>query len=315
MNYVEVLNADNNNSGDTIVDIGNRMILNQIFGFNYFISCYFNNTENISNFNKRFFPNISLISGTPWIWNRCHETNKYKNLLEFTKDKKTYKIDLSIGSSFYLDFDPSKASMNLNIWNNFDLIFCRDTLAYTLLSKVVDNVFLMPCSSFYVHHLMNSYEPVKEDLLIYQNIKTTLHKKKNSLTKDFHRVQYEFYEEKNPDVFVITKEDQDEFLKKYPKSKCKLIKSPIDIYAEISKYKNLLTPRVHSSIPALSYGLNVVNVPSDSRCLTAIGLGAEIHPEMKKYINYNDDLLVKFPLSFDFYLNRLKEELEKKGIK
>jgi len=310
MKYTELLTTNNSNPGDIISDMGARLILDDLYEHNYFVPCHYSDPEMIDDFRESFLPEVSAVVGTPWIWARAHQTPKYKCLEAFLKREDTIKIALSIGSCY--DFKFIKAQRcKTNLWNQFDLIVCRDIMAYEFLRKRCgDKVLFLPCTSSYLVKKMPEYIGDRDNLLIYQNLKTSLMSDKVRFRDDFYQSQFDFYNE-GADVMVVHEEDQIEFNKIFPGVECELFKNPIDIYDHIRHYKKVLTPRVHCSIPALSYGIDVTNVPSDSRCLTAINLGATVAPRMKQYLRYPDRYYQTTSVSKESYVEKIKEVLHR----
>lgn len=78
---------------------------------------------------------VFVVVGTPWVWNRCTGSEKYKRLLQCVQRYKTPKMAVGIGSCYKLGTDLNKHLRSINrdmfkeIWGSFEKIYCRDSMA------------------------------------------------------------------------------------------------------------------------------------------------------------------------------------------
>lgn len=98
-------------------------------------------------------PTHIIILGTPWLWDRCYESTKYKGLQAlFNKFPKAKKLFLGIGACLPLEkIEEIKSSLienkeKLTIFDQATIIV-RDTISYDILKD--HNPELLPCPAFY----------------------------------------------------------------------------------------------------------------------------------------------------------------------
>lgn len=230
---------------------------------------------------------ILVVSGTPWIWDCCTSSKKYKaltNLLKLYKDKK--KIALGIGSCYAINSAVlSQQIMNkdkegfikdlYNIWSQFDLLFTRDTMASKILEYAGVKHFDEICTSSHLKKCIEAPNKGKETApaLIFYNPELGL--SKESLDKyfveDYIFFQLRFIKEYSPNIYTIEPMEY-EWLKAHGIDSERI--TDINRLLEIlNNSRFILSGRIHSAIPARMLGKDVFLMPVDSRYLTTTKLG------------------------------------------
>lgn len=230
---------------------------------------------------------ILVVSGTPWIWDDCTESKKYKalnNLISLYKDKP--KIAMGIGSCYTVNFNvlnnqiKSKVKDNFRkelkkIWNKFDLIFTRDTLASKILYECDIKHYDEICTS---SHLKKCIEIPKEKklsppVLIFYNPELGLSREgiDKYFIEDYIFFQLRFIREYQPIIYTIEPMEY-EWLKNQGilSERITDIKKLLEV---LNDAKFILSGRIHSAIPARMLGVEVYLMPVDSRYLTVTKLG------------------------------------------
>jgi hypothetical protein len=230
---------------------------------------------------------VFVVSGTPWIWDCCTSSKKYKaltNLLELYKDKK--KIAMGIGSCYALNAavlsqqimsEKKKGFIKelYEVWNKFDLIFTRDTMASKILEHTGVKHFDEICTSSHLKKCIESPKIGKEvaPSLIFYNPELGL--SRESLDKyfveDYIFFQLRFIKEYSPNIYTIEPMEY-EWLKAHGINSERItdIKRLIEI---LNNSRFILSGRIHSAIPARMLGKDVFLMPVDSRYLTTTKLG------------------------------------------
>jgi hypothetical protein len=231
---------------------------------------------------------IFVVSGTPWIWDCCTDSKKYKaliNLLEIYKDKK--KIAMGIGSCYPVSFrilnilclsqDKKEFIEELHkVWSQFDLIFTRDTLASKILEIVKIKHFDEICTSAQLKQCMilPMENNKKHPSLIFYNPELGLSRESldRYFIEDYLFFQLRFISEYNPSIYVIEPQDLE-----YVKNKLGLNVERISDTKRLLEVLNnstfVLSGRIHAAIPARMLGIESFIMPVDSRYLTAIKIG------------------------------------------
>lgn len=96
-------------------------------------------------------PDDVIIAGTPWLWDGCERSAKYKLLAEIAA-LPGRKVALGIGSCLRLGLGieqhlPHASPTIADCWRMFDVITTRDSIAHEWLNALgIDNA-LLPCPS------------------------------------------------------------------------------------------------------------------------------------------------------------------------
>jgi hypothetical protein len=231
---------------------------------------------------------IFVVSGTPWIWDCCTVSKKYKaltNLLEVYKNKK--KIAMGIGSCYPVNFsvlnnlclNPDKKEfikeLN-NVWSQFDLIFTRDTLASKILEITGVKHFDEICTSSQLKQCMILPNDTKKKRpsLIFYNPELGLSREilDRYFIEDYIFFQLRFIKEYNPIIYVIEPQDLSYVIDKLGLD-AEMIVDTERLLEVLNNSTFVLSGRIHAAIPARMLGVNTFLMPVDSRYLTAVKVG------------------------------------------
>jgi hypothetical protein len=221
------------------------------------------------------------VIGTPWVWDRCFESEKYRMLENFILHQKRLNAPIraiGIGSCYPLTMDPDNISLcphTVNVWRQFEYIECRDVLAYNLFKKAgLDRVHLRRCPSVFFFSEKEKetirFLPFKRNRYLFIN--------SGDFTKD----------SKAMPNYVPPMSDYLE----YGNSAKDYIAPPrLKRYiANIGRYRTIISKRVHAIMPLIDLGLNLYIIPLDSRYLTCCLTGKinvtgwdEANPFIKKW--------------------------------
>lgn len=186
-------------------------------------------------------PETLYVVGTPWLWHRCAESEKYAALRTALEQPYRRKVALGIGSCFAWQGEPDLGAGDaLEIWSGFDRVICRDEMAAALTGGVclpcpsiwaVDGpvgqgsgFLAVDCDPWHPEYLTEVWIPENYDRLNYK-------------VGTFH-----------------SRDDIDRLLDK------------------LLGYSRIVSKRIHAILPISPFRKTKV-VPSDSRALTAVRAG------------------------------------------
>jgi len=273
-----------NNLGDLLTLKGSEWLISQALGEHIHYMADLDELEPNPDLVFSKFKDVSIdvliVSGTPWLWDHCEVSLKYRvliNLLQLFPD--TLKIALGIGSCYTsntLCFNSIKATHIREVWSHFNCIFTRDCLAYSILKLMNLEVYDELDTAVHLKKVWTSPKYSKEEktqtsLIFYQ---PELGLAKAGLGLDFinqyNLFQLDFIKRYNPNIYVISP-DESSWLK--DKSITSEVIPNVSRLLEILvKSKFVVSGRLHSAIPARVLGISTYLMPVDSRALTAVKL-------------------------------------------
>ena len=244
-----------------------------------------------------FDVDIFVLSGTPWLWDKCHQSRKYHVLRAVLErlNKNCKKVAMGIGSCFPLATNAMEIYMFqkdgdgiyeitrqhtreqiFELFSQFSLIFTRDRFAFNLLKAVnVSNVFDSICPAFFLNPKFDRTQISEErPLLIFTNPWDGVSREScdNYFLSDFIQFQKYFYDKFNPRVVTMDSLDLDWC--KGQNWDATLLNSVEDLEKELKDASFVLSGRVHAVVPALVYLKKAYIIPWDTRFLTAVRGGA-----------------------------------------
>lgn len=225
-------------------------------------------------------PTHIIILGTPWIWDRCGESVKYKNLQSllnlFPNAKRLF---LGIGSclplgkeqdivnSMFTDFDTTLA-FNLLFGHKLTTVVVRDRYTEDVLKRF--NPKRLPCPAFYAFEDNDRSTPPERPVMIWydptKGISKVDYQKGSPLLKRYLKYFKNAYDTYKPDVYCIDK-------KEIQLAKRTGLGIPVVIediqHAEmiLRGASRVISGRVHMAVPAARI-CQVDLVPVDSRAET-----------------------------------------------
>lgn len=275
---------------------------------------------------------IIALAGSPWLWEACEKTLKYKILTDAIKRyPRAIKVALGLGSCFSrksyecLRFDPdnhilfnnsSRERLN-NIFSKFDYILVRDKLAQFIFTKLGIKSIYSYDTSLYAYHffesLINSNVQRRKKVLFFYDVSKGI--SKNAL--DFYALDYIHYQvdwakKHNADIYVNSTGDKDTLDSLGVKSTFS-----VDLqflYSKFFEYEEMLTGRVHMGVLGfLSRIPQITLLPVDTRFMTTLKLGVKIKFIGEKYkdfpVEVSRDILENIKYEEQKIINSLKVKL------
>lgn len=234
---------------------------------------------------------IFVVSGTPWLWDQCENSNKYKVLRYFVdKFKGKVKIALGIGSCYPIgsntikEFITHKERSNFrtcmrDTWGQFNVVITRDVLAARTFTELGIECLDTLCTSIhslgYFKDIINRQRVLStKPLLVFYNPAHGVSKSScdKYFIKDYLEYQYQYIEKYNPEIITICPLDEQD-LHAQGIQNVTWIKSAEQLVDKLLNHKLIVSGRIHSAIPAQALGISTYILPIDSRYLTAVRVG------------------------------------------
>lgn len=271
-----LVGADINNATDGVIVTGILQLLEHIYGkFEYKYG--FIRDNKIQSY-KDFYPeekfDALFVSGTPWIWDQMQHTPKYKNLMMIRElHSKCKHVFMGIGTSVPLGIENTEIMRRaedikaLQDMTKNSTVIVRDDLAYEYLNNAGVTAHLLPCPSFYCYGMEPIKQTIKEfNTMVYYEPKigiaaSTLSEKQ---LKHIYKEFKEFNKKYSPLVYVAS-ESEIIYARKQGYEDVRLLKEWGDTLRVMYHSKNVLSGRVHCSVPAFMAGCNVKLLAVDSR--------------------------------------------------
>lgn len=288
------------NTGDHIILQGTERILKEAFGDVEFIYQEF---ESSSWKLEKYDVDLLVVSGTPWFWQQCCASVKYKQLeyvVELYKDVK--KVGLGLGSCYTLTTNilpqfiyPSKTSDVdwrkddyrgiQKSFGKFDLLLTRDLVAQKLLETAGIESYETICPAVFAYEGHITAPDLWKPLLIFQNPEVSVSREScdEDFTKQYVDFQFKLAEKYNMEVRTASPVDSD-YLRDVKKFKCEReneggkpystwIKNSIELFEVLIRHNPVVSCRVHEAIPSRTLGNLTFILPMDTRFLTATKIG------------------------------------------
>lgn len=283
------------NLGDRIILSGVRELLKTAFGSYDELIYDLGNAEASDSYIESLEKNIDLfvLSGTPWLWDKCHQSRKYAVLQKILSFIHSRKVALGIGSCFplasnifsvYLFQKDANGHWEITrqhtreklkeIFSQFDYVGTRDRLAFHILRAVGVNAFDSICPAAHVKFpldlkISRSVKP----LLVFLNPWDGVSREScdDVFLSDFIQFQKWFKETYNPEVITMDSLDFDWC--RGQNWDVEWVKTEKGLAHAIASASFVVSGRVHAAIPASVWGKRAFILPWDSRYLTAQRVG------------------------------------------
>lgn len=284
------------NLGDRIILLGVREILRAAFGEYDELVCDLRLAEDSKGYLDSLNWNVDLfvLSGTPWIWDKCHQSRKYEVLQEIFSllPGHTKKAALGIGSCFplasnvfevYLFQRDGEGKWEITrqhtrerlkeIFTEFDYVGTRDRLAFHILKAVGVEVFDSICPAAHIPRPIVGYADASRPLLVFINPfeGVSMESCDKIFLDDFIEFQKWFKETYNP--VVVTMDPLDRDWCDGQGWEVKWLKTEDELAKAIFSSTFVVSARVHAAVPAAVWGKKTYIIPWDSRYLTAQRVG------------------------------------------
>lgn len=311
--------AENSNPGDMIADLGLRYILGKALGHvTFYNQIYYRNKLAEAPSQNMMPAEFGLVSCTPWVWDRCAESDKYKAHEPF-QNSAPIKCFFGVGGGAMYpivfptqDYIGEQESKTIGpFWKNYQLLIVRDGLTYKIFSEVQElrRVLQMPCPSIFISQAFDvTRDPnARDPLLIYCALaeKSIPFSIRQDEIDAIHAFQHKLITSGIP-VLTMTTRDDIEFSEKYPGIPHAHTTDPREIVGTVAQHVSLISARVHGCMCGISLGIPTYIIPVDTRALTCVQVGAEpLVTDISPLIPYISPL----DRSQDHYMNTLRHEL------
>lgn len=266
-----------------------------------------------------------VVSGTPWIWDMCFKSDKYRKLKYIVENlsAETKLVGLGLGSCFPLATNtmsmyathPEKLNFLKrgvgDIFNTFDLITSRDTIAHETFKAIgVNNLEHHYCPANFIHINGIALSKSKPVLVFYN----PFHGISASVTDkvfadDYIQYQVEFIKRYKPRIITMDKEDKDWLVDHnfttWEDTNCIWVKEVSELIASLADASFVLSGRIHAAIPAMLMGKSTYIMPIDTRYLTTSKTG------IRPLWTWGNDYYSINEFDFIDYKNSIEEDKQK----
>lgn len=238
------------------------------------------------------YPTHVAVLGTPWVWDMCWTSPKYKNTINlFHKYPFAKRLFLGIGSCLPLGKGDMIKDSLLDSHNHLKSLFegstviTRDTYAHEILSDF--GSILLPCPAFYAIDKNAPKSNAFETMFWYEpndGISKVDYGPTSKLIVPYLDKFKNEYEDKKPVVYCITETEVDT-ARLLGLGKAGVIKDVETAKFIIQHSRAIFSGRVHLAVPAYRLGKRVELVAVDSRAkvLYDVVNGLIKHPDLAEY--------------------------------
>ena len=284
------------NCGDQLTYFGTKSLLAQAVGGHQYLDVLqfdFERAEReVDAYIPQFgWPQVDLIvlAGSPWIWNNCEKSNKYK-LLEYAYQRwpNAKRIALGLGSCYgnkcynlmlmnhvNCFYNSKSMKMLYEVYSKFDLIVVRDFLAKYIFDRLnLPAVDTFDTSVYAYQFLGKKFDenPVPRSNKISFFYDPSFGLSKGDLwfsTDEYNKRQLDWTEKNNAEIYTNSLEDATVLVKnKIPFNFSTDIKFLFHLFQECSE---MFSGRIHMGMLGFIAGIPKIRVlPVDSRFMTVL---------------------------------------------
>jgi len=237
---------------------------------------------------------LVVLAGSPWLWDACERSIKYKLILDALKRyPNAKKIGLGLGSCFskechyniayeeaskyFLNTDLAKLTLH-NIYSHFDYLLVRDYFAKQIFDMIEINSIYTYDTSAYAYNFIGPKKNKgdKKVLFFYDPSKGISQKHLDFTPTKYVEYQLEWAKTNNADIYVNNTAD-----------KATLNNLGINCFFSVDlnflshkfqEYDKMLSGRIHMAVLGFLSGIpNIIVLPVDSRFMTILKLGIKVH--------------------------------------
>lgn len=265
------------NLGDKVIYLGARQLMKKRFPEALHSVCLYP-WEDVPE------TDILVVCGTPWVWDQCGPSEKYRALEKaLCRASTACKIGLGLGSCYPLEMSVEDALGSAKalsgLWGQFSELEVRDRFAYDVFTRCGLSVQLRPCPSWWACEDVkaNPTRPLIIPVDPYHCVATE-GLTGPELTSLDH--QWRNWFRLLPSAKVVTVGLRDQEYVSGLGRQAELIRQDDPFSSEeetvnrllsaIASASFLVTSRIHAAIPALSLGIPTTIIPLDTRALTVL---------------------------------------------
>lgn len=294
------------------------------------VECDLDRAEEDGNYLNRFVTDsfdYFVVSGTPWMWDMCHQSTKFQLLESIVSrlPKSCKKIALGIGSCFplatntmknYLWQMDDKGNYEItrehtreklyDLFSQFDLVVCRDRFASHVFQSldlpVIDGI----CPAAFIPDYRVKREGKKKPLLVFLDPNESV--SRESCDKKFLEdyIQFQKWFKKEYDPKVITMDPLSRDWCAGQNWDAPLIHSIPELAQIVHNASFMVSGKIHGAIPAAVWGVRSYILPIDTRYLASVRLG--VWPILT--YSDNDWWMLRFMDADTFWVKKVKDIIQ-----
>jgi hypothetical protein len=269
------------NLNDTFIEWGVKYLLRELLGNSTrFHNVYFEPLDN----NKLPDHDLFVLSGTPWIWDRCTLSAKYRDLITVLHASKAPKIALGIGACFPFGYKVKTARKALllmpdldSILELFSSITVRDKYAKRICNSLGIMSKLLCCPAVFAKEYVGlTHKEPKKNILFFYAPQFGL--SRGVLSADFvqHYITLQVNYARTVEAEVICINKNEARTATELGLNVKLMHSPEEVAKELILAETLLSGRVHGCMFTVGMPISAALLPVDTRYLTYKYCGGKI---------------------------------------
>lgn len=254
-----------NNSTDGVILKGIKYLLNRSFpNCNMEYQELFDDVE-MTVTGVKFYYNLIVVCGTPWIWDSFQNSHKYKNIVRiFNQHPKAKRLFMGIGSCLTLHDQNSEICKRPEEVKAVRELFCNTTViarewtARNILDHAKVSHELMPCPAWFCYGdeiVTDEYR--NHNILVFQDpaksISGDYWQRNPEQLASFYNDILTWYDKHDPIVYIAKPEDR-ESAQNLGLPTPILLKTADETMDAMLRAKKVYSCRVHCGIPAKASG-------------------------------------------------------------
>lgn len=264
-----ILHPGWSNPGDGLVALGVRSVL-EALGYKKIYEFSWDDYELWIPLFRPGEIHAVVLAGTPWIWDQCHKSDKFRRLHEMRRLLPNARWIMAGGGASFLaehvEQNFQNAVADVSVFSDFTACITRDFVAQGIVEKVNKNTFLLPCPSALL--------PIAIDARFL-----TMEKMKKRLFR--HDLRPEFMAPYLSEVFLAEYEKscEERIREGFEPTRWGALQLAVErseILLWLASTKTFYTSRVHAAICSFVLGAEGELYATDSRSFTAMHLGVPI---------------------------------------
>ena len=291
------------NCGDQITFLGTKSLLTKALGGPEYLDIVqfdFNRAKAEEDNYIREFNwgriDIVALAGSPWLWHKCGESQKYKFIFDAVERyPKAKKIALGLGSCHSLDMfnrtkenevswifdDDKKCAKTIGVFDDFDYILVRDSFAQIIFYHMgISDIKYCTDTSAYAYNFlgrnMSHKSTGKKALWFYDPTKGL---SRGSLPADPREyIDYQLQWAKDNDADIYYNHVDEGIILRERNIAASFSVDLHYLFGRLACYDEILSGRIHMAILGFLAGVPDITVlPVDSRYLTTLKFGIKHH--------------------------------------
>jgi hypothetical protein len=270
------------NINDTFIEWGIRRLLTQCLRNKVTFTClYFEGDGPITGDLPPH--DLVVVCGTPWIWDQCTRSSKYRDLEYLLNNSKAPKLALGLGACFPQSMmltTPEQLETHLpgfrSVWKNAAFITVRDEYALNVFTLAGLQARLLCCPAVFASYYYSKKASELRDTVCFYSPQHGLSSGilSTEFCEHFTELQIRYAREYNCRLVCITAKEHEFLVSRGVHGE--LAQSPQELADILNSAKTLLSGRVHSCIYSVPLKIPAALLPVDSRYLTYTNCGGTV---------------------------------------